>query len=289
MPTSIFKSKIRKPLKKYTMFRSKIRTQHPSHEVLRTELPLLPFRSVVRLGSLTDIEDSVTNGGSRIECNTIEACRTSANKLLMKKAFDEAKVTTATWLECSKGNEAIKRFAKERYPVVMKHIYGSRNSGNTLVKTEAELTTWLMGKDLGKYIIEKFYNFNREYRLHVTKEGCFYTCRKMLKSDTPEDKRWFRNDSNCTWILEDNENFDKPSNWDKVVAECVKALLAVKLDIGAIDLRIQSAETSKGKDRKEPEMIVIETASAPSFGQITAEKYIAEIPKVLKYKKSLVS
>ena len=275
--------------KKLTSFRPQVRTQHPSHDILRDNLPLLPFRSVVRMGSVTDLTDTVTNGGSRIECNTIESCRNSANKLLMKRAFDTNKVKTAIWVEGAQGNSAINKFCKDKYPIVAKHIYGSRNTGNTFITTEKELNTWLNGKDLGKYIFEKFYNFNREYRLHVTKDGCFYTCRKVLKSNTPEDKRWFRNDSNCSWLLEDNESFDKPTNWKQVVEECVKALKAVKLDIGAIDVRIQSAETGKGKARKEPEMIIIETSSAPSFGEVTAQKYIEEIPKVLKYKKSLIA
>jgi len=281
---TIFKTK----KKALTMFRPQIRTQHPTHSDLRTELPRLPFRSVVRLGSTTDLPDTVTNGGQRIECNTVEACRISANKLLMKKAFNRSSVKTAEWIAGEAGESDIKVFCANKYPIVAKHIFGSRNSGNTLIKTAEELTTWLRGKDLGKYIFEKFYNYNREYRLHVTKKGYFYTCRKLLKTDTPEDKRWFRNDSNCVWILEENESFDVPINWDAVVEECVKALNAVGLDIGAIDVRIQSATTESGKKRKEPEFIIIETSSAPSFGSITTEKYFDEIPKVLKYKKSLL-
>ena len=41
-----------------------------------------------------------------------------------------------------------------------------------------------------------------------------------------------------------------------LVDECVKALKAVGLDFGAIDLRVQSAKDSDGELREEPKFIV---------------------------------
>ena len=49
----------------------------------------------------------------------------------------------------------------------------------------------------------------------------------MLKSDAPEEVRWYRNDAHCVWIMEDNESFDKPVNWDSIVEECVKSVDAI--------------------------------------------------------------
>jgi len=137
---------------------------------------------------------------------------------------------------------------------------------------------------LNNYVFERFYNYAREYRLHVSSEGCFYTCRKMLKRDTPEENKWFRNDENCVWVLEDNPNFDKPVNWDDVVKHSVKALKAVGLDFGAIDLRIQSATNSEGETREEPKFIIVEINSAPSFGEITLQKYLEELPNIIERK-----
>ena len=51
--------------KKYTLFRPMIRSRHPSHSILRNRfkhLKLLPFKSVIRLGSSTQVSDSVSNG-----------------------------------------------------------------------------------------------------------------------------------------------------------------------------------------------------------------------------------
>lgn len=267
--------------KKKLAFRPQIRSRHDTHDGLRTLLSRFKKRSVIRFGSSTELNDGI----DRIELNTVQAIRNSANKYLMKECFINAGVKTADVIS-GKDNtaETVLEFFKD-YPVVAKHIFGSRGRGNYLLKTKEELTAWLSShSDLNNYIFEKFYNYNREYRLHVNEQGCFYTCRKMLKSDTPEDKRWFRNDSNSVWIVEENEQFDKPSNWDAVIEESVKALKSVGLDFGAVDLRIQSATDSKGRTRENPEFIVVEINSAPSFGEGTLAKYLEEIPKMLQLK-----
>lgn len=296
-------------MKKYIKFRPRIKSRHPSHDVLRGTLPLLPFKSVVRLGSSTELEDQMTRGGSRIEINTVESIKNASNKLLMKRCFTEAGVKTADWwtleyintdsgytnYHCGfMGNHAPQAegncyHSQLPYPIVAKHIYGSRGRGNTLINNREELESWIKGKTLNNYIFEKFYNYNREYRLHVTEEGCFYTCRKMLKSDTPENDRWFRNDSNSVWIVEENPSFDKPVNWEEIIEHSVKALKSVGLDIGAVDLRVQSRiNPETDKVRKNPKFIVVEINSAPSFGKITEEKYKEELPKLLNKKYNLV-
>lgn len=264
------------------MYLVNIRSRHNTHSPLR-RTTRLPFRSIVRLGSSTSTEEVYNNIARRVnladvvECNTVQAVKTSSNKLLMKQAFDRAGVKTAIW------DTAIPTNA-DLYPVVSKHIFGSRGTGNSLHETRENVTAYMQGKAMASYIFEKFYNFSREYRLHVSADGCFYTCRKMLKRDTPEGQRWYRNDNNCVWILEDNPEFDKPVNWNAIVAESVKALNAVGLDIGAIDVRVQSRADGRGTVRTAPEFIILETNSAPSFGDVTLEKYKVEIPKILTRK-----
>lgn len=280
---------------KYTHFRPRIRSRHPSHDVLRPihrKLPLLPFKSVVRLGSTTTFDkDKLYN---RISVNTPEGIKNSSSKLLMKQCFAEAEVQTADWWHIvdADGLVAYSKMTNSDFinledlpfPIISKSFYGSRNKGNKKHENVDELRAWLQGKKLSNYIFEKYYNYTREYRLHITEGGCFYACRKMLKRDTPEEAKWYRNDEHCVWVMEDNELFDKPVNWDKIVSECVKALKAVKLDIGAVDLRIRSANHPCGKPRKDPGFIIVEINSAPSFGDVTEEKYLEEIPKILNRK-----
>lgn len=282
-------------LKRKTTYRPQVRSRHPSHLALRTMLVKHNFKSVIRLGSLTELRDTETLGGNRLEINTVESIQNSSNKLLMKACFNDFSVPTAAWgtftnhevegqfdFLDSVGNiidaESIK------YPIVVKHIYGSRGTGNTLVKSLEELLSLMKHKSLGNYIYESFFTGNKEYRLHVSKNGCFYTNRKMLRTGTDEDKRWFRNDSNSVWIMEDNEAFEKPVNWETIVNECVNALHSVGLDIGAIDLKVQSQFDKKGQIRENPEFIIIEINSAPSFGAVTQEKYIEQITLLLNQK-----
>jgi carbamoylphosphate synthase large subunit len=215
--------------------------------------------------------------------NTAEAVRNSADKIRMKTCFDNSSVKTALWYKFD-GNVFIQQGASEqsispqsiRYPIVAKHRFGSRGTGNTLIKTVGEFNTWRTGKDMSRYIFERYLGYGREYRLHVTKNGVFYTCRKLLKEATPKGKRWYRNDSNCAWAVESNPAFKKPGCWDAIVAECVKALKAVGLDVGACDVKVQSKEN--------PNFFVIEINSAPSFGVVTKQKYLEILPKLLTTK-----
>lgn len=261
-----------------------ILSRHPSHKVFRHSEALKKLcnkRSVIRFGSSTELEDVHSQNGSRVQINTVEAIRNSASKLRMKTCFSQASVKTADWWKAS---ELPTDLAVLPFPLIGKHIFGSRGRGNSFIKTVEELQAWIKGKDLSNYIIEKYYNFVREYRLHVSKNGCFYTCRKMLKQDTPEDKKYQRHDDNCVWIVEENPLFDKPSNWNTIIAECVKALQSTGLDFGAIDLRVQSAKDGKGKVREAPEFIIVEINSAPSMGEITTLKYNEELPKLINSK-----
>lgn len=281
------KSKVKKV---FTHWRIRIRSRHPSHDVLRNNLKRLPFESVVRLGSTT--EKVETRTGLLIECNTVEAIKNSASKLRMKTCFQKANVKTCEWwLTDGKTfynpvnkDKTISIAEFETFPIVAKNFFGSRGRGNYKLNNKEELNRFLKNHNLSDYLFEKFYNYNREYRLHVDADGCFYTCRKMLKEDTPEDKRWFRNDSNSVWIVEENEKFDKPICWDSIVSECVKALNSVGLDFGACDVRVQSSKTEKGERRKEVDFVIIEINSAPSFGEITAERYLTKIPEILMKK-----
>jgi D-alanine-D-alanine ligase-like ATP-grasp enzyme len=246
---------------------------------------------VVRFGSKTDLNDTITNGGNRIEINTINGIKNSANKRLMKECFNRANVKTADWWTYQ--NNIFHSFANEisdhniehlPYPIVAKHIFGSRGEGNYKLDTQEQLEAWMNGKNLSNYIFEKFYSYLREYRLHVSKNGCFYACRKMLKTGTPNDQKWSRHDDNCVWIIEENPLFDKPVNWNNIVEDCVKALQETGLDIGAFDVKVQSTNKQNNEPRENPEYILIEVNSAPSHGDRTTQEYIKETIKLIKNK-----
>lgn len=272
--------------KKYTLFRPMILSRHPSHDILRLKhkkIAALPYRSVIRFGSSTEVEDTVAKGGNRIEINTVNAIKISANKLLMKQKFAEAGVRTANWRQ----HCPIEGLTDLEFPIVAKAHYGSKGKGNTLLKTHEEYLEWTSGKNLSNYIFEKFMNFGHEFRLHVTEDGCFYTCRKALKQDVPEDQKWRRHDDICVWFLETNENFQKPNSWNDIVSDCVKALKAVGADLLSFDVRVQTPRDKDGNSRPYQEYILLECNSASSMdngtGEVSvcAQKYIDEIPKII--------
>ena len=276
--------------KKYTLFRPMILSRHPSHDILRLKhkkIAALPYRSVIRFGSSTEVEDTVAKGGNRIEINTVNAIKISANKLLMKQKFTEAGVKTAKWITKYQADFTDEEIADIGFPLVAKAHYGSKGRGNTLIKSQEELNTWMQGKTLSNYIFEKFMNFGHEFRLHVTEDGCFYTCRKALKQDVPEDQKWRRHDDICVWFLETNENFQKPNSWNDIVSDCVKALKAVGADLLSFDVRVQTPRDKDGNLRPYQEYILLECNSASSMdngtGEVSvcAQKYIDEIPKII--------
>lgn len=282
-------------------FKPRIRSRHPSHNILRDRMsfPLFPFKSVIRLGSFTELEN-IGKGEQRLEINTVDSIKNSADKLLMKQCFTKKEVKTADWFTIEASDRYIyykngdinigssdDNDSPLSFPLIAKHRLGSKGRGNYKLDSLEQLTAWLEKRKerLDEYIFEKFYNYVREYRLHVTEDGYFYSCRKMLKSDTPDKDKWYRNDDHCVWIMEENELFDKPKCWNKIVEHSVKALKSTGLDFGAVDVKVQSETNKKGEPRKKVEFIIIEINSAPSFGKVTEQKYLEVLPQLIIKKK----
>lgn len=275
-------------------YRPTIKSRHPSHNVLRRHagnLPGFPFRTVIRLGSTT--VDTTRYG---VEINSQESIRRSSNKLLMKEAFTRANVRTANWfrgqgLTLNTLIEAASQITDNwERKLVCKNHFGSKGNGNTLVSSEAELRAWTVGKTISNYIFERFMNFGHEFRLHVTADGYFYTCRKAMRRDTPEEERWHFHDTTCVWLLESNPEFKKPNSWDDIVRDCQRALTAIGADLLSFDVKVQSPEDAQGRPRVYQDYILLECNSASSLGDyngqpsVCAQKYIAELPRLITRK-----
>ena len=276
--------------RRITQFRPHIRSRHPSHNCLRSRtknLPLFRFRTIVRLGSITE----VNNNQYQVEINSIQSIKNSSNKLLMKEKFLEANVRTADWNIYNNlesliiGAQAITETWSSA--LVAKAHYGSKGRGNTLIHNEDELVEWSRGRNLTHYLFEKFMNYGHEFRLHVSEDGCFYACRKALKADAPQEERWRRHDDICVWLLETNENFHKPNSWDDIILDCVNALKAIGADLLSFDVRVQTPTTRDGERREYQDFILLECNSASSMDNgtgelsVCAQKYIEEIPKII--------
>ncbi len=253
--------------KKRTLFRPQLRSPHPTHEVLRTELQLKPYRSIIRMGSTTELGDETSKGGNRVEINPANAIKNSADKRRMKECFSNNNVKTADWRKGAQAKEL------QDFPLIVKNRWGSRGTGNYYLENVKDLNQFVSSHNMEDYIIERYHNYGLEFRLHVTEDGCFYPIQKKLKRDADPKEKFQRHDDNSVWILEQNPEFQKPGNWNEIEQECVKALKSLGLTIGAIDVRVQ-ATPKKGQ---KPEYFVIESSSAPSFGNITEERYVQQL------------
>lgn len=263
------------------MFKIKVLSRHPSHNILRKELPVVPIKSLIRLGSTTDKK------GYPIEINTINSINISSNKKLMKQRFDEVGAKTAKWIFGNSISEIKTELENNEisYPIIAKSLYGSRGIGNTKIDDEHHLENWSNGKNISNYIFEKFYNYLYEYRIHVTTEGYFYTCRKALKRDSDENSKWRRHKDNSVWLLEENENFNKPNSWNDIINDCLNSLKTIGADILSFDVKVQS-KIKGGESRKYQDYILLECNSASSMQSdseisICAKKYIEQIPLII--------
>lgn len=263
--------------RKLKLFRPALFTKNHTAEPLKRKnkaLPLYPKRVVIGLGSTTE-----TPSHYDIRINPPEAVRNSSNKLTMKQLFLKAGVFQAIWYTIRNSRLYFENIPVDineiQYPLIAKQVYGKKGEGMKLLHNPDELNSFLTGNTSG-YYVEKFYNYGKEYRIHTSVvTPCFYACRKVRRNDA--DNKWFFNSTNCNWLVEENPNFDKPNNWNQMVEHAQKALLAVGLHTGAVDIRVQ------GNDKSNPDFIVCEINSAPAFGDRTTEEYKKELDKVIKY------
>lgn len=253
----------------------KIRSRNYSANQLRKQIKVDKL-SVFRLGSSTINKEIFTKKqleGEIVEINSAESCIISNNKSYMKTRFSLNNIKTAKWFRLDlfmENGEELK------FPVIIKHIHSSKGKGIYYYENFEQLHNDVVNNKFNKlknYIIEEYHNYSREYRLHIDRFGCFLTHRKMLKNDAVD--RWHRHHINTVWVVEDNPLFDKPTNWDEIVKECQKAIEAVGLDIGCVDVKVQNNK------HENPKFIILETNSAPALGEETVKLYIEELKKLL--------
>ena len=246
---------------------AQIRTKNPSAAPLRRSI-FVNKRAIVRLGSRTPSRQ-IYPTQSFVEVNTVESIENSRDKLRMKECFSRYDVKQAEWLTLDQA--PITRMAD--FPYVGKQIVGFKGHGMQLIENVDQLRDFIRTHN-SSYFIEKFYNYAREYRIHATSDHSFLSWRKLRRADA--EQRWFFNSTNCNWVGEDHELFQRPNNWDELCNAAVMAVRSVGLDIGAVDIRVQS--------RNNPDYIVCEVNSAPQLGEIGIEHYRREITNIINNK-----
>lgn len=229
------------------------------------------MRSLIRFGSLTPSDRIFPRGVPFVEINPIGAIEVSRNKLLMKRAFADYDVPQSEWWETKDELFEDKDFGKMQ--IVAKRVYGYKGIGMVKLDSLEQLEEFCKNTNLTGYYFEKFYNYAREYRFHATQDHVFLRWRKLRTSEATE--RWFFNNSNCNWIGENNELFTLPEALrSEIDMQCINAMRAVGLDIGAIDIRVSRSN----------EFIVLEVNSAPRMGNISNSLYAEELNTLIMSK-----
>lgn len=242
---------------------AKILSKHESHNCFREKI-YTTIPAEVRFGCVDESEVDI----GQIIINEPEAIRRVSNKYTMKTIFKENRIPSSEFFLLEDMPENVK------FPIIAKKRFHSKGRGMVKINSQEELDEFL-SKNRTNYYYEIFNNYLREYRVHSSRlTPCFYALRKMLKRDTPEDQRWYRNDSNSVWILESNPSFNRPNTWDQIIDTCHRATLALGMDTCCYDVLVA----------RDGRFLILEGNSAPSMGEATPALYINEIQKLIQYK-----
>lgn len=95
----------------------------------------------------------------------------------------------------------------------------------------------------------------REYRVHVFDGEVIFVQQKKRKSgyDHNDDELLIRNHDNGYVFVENSVTFDSPEEEEAVKQECIKAVGALNLDFGAVDVIV-------GRDDGDPYVLEVNTA-----------------------------
>lgn len=247
----------------------RVLSRHPSHKIVRNAIRVPKGKlCVARFGSVTPTKNY------DLEINTVQSIENTSNKLRMKQLFREAGVSSPEFYT------DIFNCTIEKFPILAKLAYRSRGAGMRKINNQEELDQFRAEirnrrrNHDNPYYFEQYYNYTKEYRIHVSiLNDYFYTCRKVLRQEfSGSEQNWYRNDSNCNWLLENNEMFDKPETWNDIVADCIKALNALGLSIGGFDVRVS----------RDGRWQILEANSACSFGDVTGEVYTRQLNRIVE-------
>ena len=264
----------------------RVRSRNHSAGLLRNQVRCVK-PTVLRLGSFTPTEEIFTPSQRRegiVEINTVQSCKNSNDKFLMKQCFDNCAVPTANWALLSNTrfedgastvsiiNRENKSYQLLRFPLIIKNRHSSRGRGIYFVPDATTYTRYKNELNNNAHILEEYHNYKKEYRIHASVRDAFFANRKMLLRDVPEEQRFHRHHENTVWLLSTNPEFETPTNIDEINRAAVNAILSVGLTVGCVDVRVQ-----QNRPNRVPEFIILETNSAPALGETTAPVYIEEL------------
>lgn len=208
---------------------------------------------------------------------------------------------------------------KLTYPIVAKICYGSGGKGMKKLDTAEETQEFFRENGNKKYLVESVFQpilkYCREYRIHVSpllqgvevsysfavtnketgevtteqvtlSNGEIFSVRKLMVKEAAERNEFGRNIALGNAYF--SRKFDRASkskngvqNWEAMVTDSNKAVAALGLDFGAVDI-LWCSQTNTHT--------ILEVNSAPSMGleddgdKITAQAYMIAMKKIIAKK-----
>jgi glutathione synthase/RimK-type ligase-like ATP-grasp enzyme len=215
----------------------KIATYQKTNKQLEATLePYKGKKIIVRMGGDMDYPDYP------IQVNSVEAIRNCVDKMKMKNIFIDNNIKT---LPILKEDEV-------QAPVVIKGIIRSKGASVFVVDENNEIPVYRKVLKQ-KYYFEPLFNTTSEYRLHCTQDKVFFSVKKKKKEGMEADI--IINEKNHVVL----EKFLKPRLWAEIQAECLKAMKATGLELGACDVGYDSS------NKKEHKFVIHEINTSPEI------------------------
>lgn len=241
------------------MFKIRLASRHPSQKAIQRmgQMPKFPKRVRIRFGS--------TIPHSRVDyiINKIDAIKNTANKMTMKRLLSAAGVNTPKYfLNDDAGRNAIME-GHLGEKIFFKTPYHSRGRGMVMYDTKESAMT-----QLNKGYFEESKISWREYRVHVMDGEVFYVDEKR-----PKDQSMKLKDRPIVKNMSNGFKFRRPlaDYPDEVHTESVKAVEALGLDFGGVDVGVT----------KDGEVVIYEVNSAPSLRTKTRKLYQKALVKLI--------
>lgn len=256
-----------------------------------------PFQVDIGFGSLSPTRQRA------LRINNAQAVKNSSNKLETKRLWGtevphmEYKPITA-FITNRQFN--VENFESQiGYPSVAKKINGSKGEGFTYIKDYNDLYVFLtQNTSLRNYFFEKMFDFNEEYRIHVSphlkdklvsyryqsgndtvtiarRDGVIFMLQKKLKREAYE--RGVRH-TNRAGKYDDvifTSKFTHRSWMDNAIRDAIKAIELLGLDFGFVDV---------GYNTGTQKYTFFESGSNPELTAPEIECYKIALPSIILYK-----
>lgn len=229
--------------------------------ILKHEGKPIRFKGpLINWGNSHDIKRHIECGGC---LNPPNAIRNAVNKLQAFKLM-EGKVSIPPWTE--QLQEAVNWLSEDDTVVVRNKLNGHSAEGLEIFKPMD-----LFDKVVPKApLYTKYIKKDQEYRIHVFQGKVFFEQRKARKKDVPDDQVNWQVRNLKGGFIYSHVNVIAPEN---VKAEAIKAVEALGLDFGAVDVIT----------KKNGDCYVLEVNCAPGLGEegaTTLEKYAEQFKKL---------